>query len=61
MSSNKQLFIWNGIDLETLRQVMDKPADDAVASVFKSNDMKHLTTILKEMAKNDNFVSSELP
>ena len=61
MSSNKQLFIWNGIDLETLRQVMDKPADDAVASVFESHDMGHLTSILKEMAKNDNFVSSELP
>ncbi|HSM46746.1 MAG TPA: oxygenase MpaB family protein [Draconibacterium sp.] len=61
MSSNKQLFIWNGIDLETLRQVMDKPADDAVASVFESHDMGHLTSILKEMAKNDNFVSEELP
>jgi hypothetical protein len=61
MEKTTPQFIWNGIDLETLRQVMDKPADDAVASVFESHDMKHLTTILKEMAKNDIFVSEELP
>ena len=61
MEKTTPQFLWNGIDLETLRQVMDKPADDAVASVFESHDMRHLTSILKEMAKNDNFVSAELP
>jgi hypothetical protein len=61
MEKTTPQFVWNGIDLETLRQVMDKPADDAVASVFESYDMKHLTSILKGMAKNDDFVSSELP
>jgi hypothetical protein len=61
MKKSTSEFEWQGIDLEELRQVMDKPADDAVASVFESHDMKHLTGILKEMAKNDNFVSSKLP
>lgn len=61
MEKTTPQFVWNGLDLEALRQVMDKPADDAVASVFESYDMKHLTTILKEMAKNDDFVSTDLP
>ncbi|WP_234567541.1 oxygenase MpaB family protein [Rhodohalobacter sp. 614A] len=54
-------FLWNGIDLEALRLVMDQPCDDAVASVFESKSMRHLATILKEMAANDDFVSDELP
>lgn len=61
MENSTPEFLWKGIDLEALRQVMDKPADDAVASVFESHDMKHLSSILKGMAENDNFVSSELP
>lgn len=61
MENTTPQFLWNGIDLEALRKVMDKPADDAVASVFESHDMAHLTSILKEMARNDNFVSAGLP
>lgn len=61
MNNNSQQFIWNRIDLEKLRQVMDKPADDAVAEIFKSKSMDHLRAILKEMASNDSFVTNELP
>ncbi len=61
MEEIKTQFIWNGIDLEALRQVMDKPADDAVASIFESHDMNHLRNILKNMAENDSFVSKSLP
>jgi len=61
MGTSTQKFIWNGIDLEALRQVMDKPADDAVLSVFKSNSMEHLRTILTDLAKNDSMVSKQLP
>ncbi|WP_373516959.1 oxygenase MpaB family protein [Pricia sp.] len=56
-----QKFTWNGIDLEGLRQVMDQPSDDAVASIFESGSMRHLGALLKGMAENDDFVSKELP
>ena len=36
MENSTPEFLWKGIDLEALRQIMDKPADDAVASVFES-------------------------
>jgi hypothetical protein len=61
MNISTPQFIWNGIDLEALRQVMDQPADDAVAEIFQSKSMDHLRTILKGMAQNDSFVSHELP
>lgn len=61
MEQSTPQYTWNGIDLETLRHIMDKPSDDAVASAFESNSMKHLTDILKGMAENDDFVSHELP
>ncbi len=57
----KEKFIWNGIDLEELRQVMDKPADDAVTSIFESNSMDELRDILSKLAENDDFVSEQLP
>jgi len=61
MEENLQQFIWNGIDLEGLRQVMDQPADDAVLSVFESKSMDHLRTLLVELAQNDSLVSDQLP
>jgi hypothetical protein len=61
MNNNNPRFIWNGIDLETLRQVMDQPADEAVSEIFKSKSMDHLRNILKGMAQNDSFVTQELP
>jgi hypothetical protein len=54
-------FVWNGIDLDALRHVMDKPADDAVQAVFESNSMEHLRKLLTDLAKNDSMVSDELP
>lgn len=53
--------VWNGIDLNELRHVMDQPADKAVSSVFESKSMDHLRTLLVEMAKNDSSVSLDLP
>ena len=54
-------FVWNGIDLEGLRQVMDQPADEAVLALLKSKSMDHLRTLLIEMAQNDSLVSDQLP
>ncbi|MBT3383187.1 MAG: DUF2236 domain-containing protein [Prolixibacteraceae bacterium] len=54
-------YEWNGLDLEKLRLVMDKPSDDAVESIFQSQSMAQLRTILKDMAINDSFVSEKLP
>ena len=57
----KKPLEWNGIKMEDLRQIMDKPADDAVSSIFESHSMKQLVGILKKMAENDDFVSEDLP
>ncbi|MGB5941783.1 MAG: oxygenase MpaB family protein [Leeuwenhoekiella sp.] len=60
--TEEEKFIWNGIDLEDLRQVMDPPADKAVQSIFDPNEsLRHLGALLKDMAQNDDFVSRELP
>ncbi|HSO87438.1 MAG TPA: oxygenase MpaB family protein [Draconibacterium sp.] len=61
MNVSTSQFIWNGIDLEALRQVMDQPADDAVSEIFKSKSMDHLRSVLKGMAQNDSFVTKEFP
>ena len=57
----KEKFIWNEIDLVELRKVQDEPADKAVDSIFKSKSMEHLRDILSKLAKNDDFISEELP
>ena len=54
-------YEWHGIKMEDLRQIMDKPSDDAVESIFESKNMRDLTVLLKKMAQNDDFVSHELP
>ena len=59
--SNAQKFTWNNTDLEQLRDVMDPPSDKAVESIFESRSMRHLATILEGMARDDDFVSKELP
>ena len=61
MEKATQQFFWNGLDLEALRQVMDKPADDAVLSVFSSGSMEQLRNLLVDLAKNDSMVSDQLP
>ena len=61
MEKKIQQFVWNGIDLESLRQLMDKPADDAIEAIFASKSMEHLRTLLVDMAQNDSVVSIELP
>ena len=61
MGKKAQQFTWNGIDLDLLRQVMDKPADEAVLALLKSGSMDHLRTLLIEMAQNDSIVSDQLP
>ena len=61
MEKKAQQFIWNGIDLESLRQIMDKPADDAVDAIFESKSIDRLVKILQEMAENDSAISAKLP
>ena len=45
MEKTTTQFVWNGIDLDALRHVMDKPADDAVQAVFESHSMEHLRAL----------------
>ena len=61
MEKGIQTFIWNGIDLEALRQVMDMPSDEAVLSVFNSGSMDQIRTLLIDLARNDSMVSDQLP
>lgn len=61
MKSSTPKFVWNNIDLEALRQVMDQPADDAVDAIYESKSIESLVKILQEMAENDSVVSSKLP
>ena len=61
MEKNTPQFVWNCIDLNSLRQVMDKPADDAVDAIFESKSIDRLVKLLQSMAENDSVVSSELP
>lgn len=61
MKKSTQQLVWNGIDLNALREVMDPAADDAVDSIFESKSTARLAKILEEMAENDDEISSELP
>ncbi|MFY0644317.1 MAG: DUF2236 domain-containing protein [Bacteroidia bacterium] len=61
MSSTDAQYTWKGIDLNALREVMDKPADEAVLSLYESSSMTTLRTMLEDMAKNDSVVPEELP
>lgn len=61
MKNKNQQFIWNGIDLNALREVMDPVADKAVDSIFESKSTTRLVKILQGMAENDSKISPELP
>jgi hypothetical protein len=61
MENIQKQFIWNGVDLEALRKVMDKPADDAVQAVLESNSMDEFRKMLIGLAENDSAVPEELP
>ena len=61
MKEKKPQFEWKGIDLNDLRQVMDKPADDAIDAIFESKSIDRLVKILQQMAENDSVISKELP
>jgi hypothetical protein len=54
-------FIWNGINLESLREIMDPPADLAIDSIFESKSISQLAKILQQMAENDSKISPRLP
>ena len=61
MGATSEELSWHGISLDSLRLIMDKPADDAVLSVYESKSMHHLRDLLVNMAENDSIVSDELP
>lgn len=61
MKNKNQQFMWNGIDLDALREVMDPAADKAVDSIFESKSTTRLVKILQGMAENDSKISPELP
>lgn len=58
---NSRKYTWKGIDLETLRQDMDPPADEAVKAIYESESMDYLRKTLEKMAKNDSFVPKDFP
>lgn len=61
MGEIKAQFMWNGINLNDLREVMDRPADEAVLSMYESSSMNSLRVLLEDMAKNDSAVPESLP
>lgn len=61
MKNKNQQFVWNGIDLNALREVMDPAADKAIDSIFESKSTDRLVKILQGMAENDSEISPELP
>jgi len=61
MKNKNQQFVWNGIDLDALREVMDPAADQAVDSIFESKSTARLAKILEGMAENDTKIPPELP
>ena len=61
MAETAAKLSWKGIELDSLRQIMDPPADEAIQSLYDSNNMHHLRDLLINMAENDDMVSHELP
>ena len=61
METTAKQFIWHGIDLNDQRLIMDDPADKAVMSIYDSNAMTELRSLLINMAQNDSPVSDALP
>lgn len=61
MTQSASQHIWNGIDLNELREVMDQPADEAVGTLYKSASMTELRNSLAEMAANDSVAPEDLP
>ncbi|MEP7322903.1 MAG: oxygenase MpaB family protein, partial [Saprospiraceae bacterium] len=53
--------LWNGLDLNNFRQIMDPPSDEAVKSLYESIQFKTDRNELKAMAQNDSFVPADLP
>lgn len=62
MEKTGKPFIWNGINLDEKRHIMDAPADEAVMSIYTSGAMSTLRSLLvDDMASNSSPVSEELP
>jgi hypothetical protein len=61
MENKNQQYIWNGIDLNGLREIMDPAADKAIDSIYESKSTDRLVKILQGMAENDSEISPELP
>lgn len=61
MKENAPKHSWNGIDLDKLRHVMDPPADAAIKSLYRDDEMDHLRKELESMARNDSVVPADLP
>lgn len=61
MGETNGQYTWHGINLDALREVKDKDADEAVLSMYESASMDTLRTLLEDMAKNDTTVPEDLP
>lgn len=53
--------LWNGLDLNSFRQIMDPDADASISALYKARAFLSLRDMLKDMAKNDSFVPESLP
>lgn len=51
----------NKLDLNEFRQIMDPDADNAIQSLYSSQDFKINRDELRAMASNDSFVPADLP
>lgn len=61
MSNTASQLVWNGLNLEDLRQIMDPPADDAVLSVYNSGQLTELRNLLTALATNDSALPDVMP
>lgn len=61
MSNEPNPHLWNTLNLEDFRQIMDPPADEAVKSLYQSVRFKTDRNELRAMAQNDSFVPADLP
>src|SRR6188768_1379968 len=52
---------WNDALLDPMRHAMDPIADAAVASVFRTNDVQGVNSLMRALVGNNDLIPDELP
>ncbi|MBK7369854.1 MAG: hypothetical protein IPJ09_00030 [Saprospiraceae bacterium] len=61
MMTNASDPVWNHINLNELRHIMDPTADQAIEEVYRSKSFDQLRTQLQNMAENDDHAKADMP